>query len=152
MMRNSFMVAAALVCASLMLSGCQTTREQQGQVIGAVAGGVLGNQIGSGSGRTVATIAGTILGGYIGGNIGRQMDDRDRNRTAQILEDTPTYESSSWQNPDTGTRYSVTPTKTYYAESRPCREYTTDAWIDGQRETLYGTACRQSDGSWQVAN
>jgi surface antigen len=152
MMRKTTIIAAVLVGASLVLSGCQITREQQGQVRGAVAGGVPGNQIGGGSGQTAATTARTILGGYIGGNIGRRMDDGDRNRTAQILEDTPTNESSSWQNPDSGTRFSVTPTKTYYAESRPCREYTTDAWIDGQRETLYGTACRQSDGSWQVAN
>ena len=142
-----------LVAASaLALGGCQTTREQQGQVIGAIAGGLLGNQVGSGSGRTAATIAGTILGGYLGGNIGRQMDDGDRYRAGQALESTPSNYSTSWENPDTGNRYSVTPTSTYYSDSRPCREYTTEAWIDGQRETLYGTACRQSDGSWQASN
>lgn len=151
-MQMRHVILSATIAAALVLTGCQTTREQQGQVIGAIAGGVLGNQVGSGSGRTAATIAGTILGGYIGGNIGRKMDDGDRYQAAQVLESTPTYQSSSWQNPDTRTRYSVTPTKTYYADERPCREYTTEAWIDGQRETLYGTACRQSDGSWQAAN
>ena len=145
------LVATATVSA-LALAGCQTTKEEQGRVLGAIAGGLLGNQVGGGSGRTAATIAGTILGGYIGGNIGRQMDDGDRYRAGAALESTPSYQTSSWENPDSGNRYSVTPTKTYYAESRPCREYTTDAWIDGQRETLYGTACRQSNGSWQVAN
>lgn len=151
-MRKRSKVAVLVIGAALVLTGCQTTKEQQGQVIGAVAGGLLGNQIGSGSGRTAATIAGTIVGGFVGGNIGRQMDDGDRYRAGQALETTPSYQSSSWQNPDTGAHYSVTPTNTYYAESRPCREYTTEAWIDGQRETLYGTACRQSDGSWQAAN
>ena len=137
---------------SLALAGCQTTNEQQGQVIGAIAGGLLGNQVGGGRGRTAATIAGTILGGFIGGNIGRQMDDGDRYRAGAALESTPSYQTSSWENPDSGNRYSVTPTKTYYSDSRPCREYTTEAWIDDRRETIYGTACRQSDGSWQAAN
>jgi len=137
---------------AVSLSGCETSKQQQGQVIGAIAGGLLGNQVGGGSGRTAATIAGTILGGFVGGNIGRQMDDGDLYRAGQALESTPTYQSTSWQNPDTGASYAVTPTSTYYADSRPCREYTTEAWIDGQRETIYGTACRQSDGSWQATN
>lgn len=144
--------ATLIVAAVLVLGGCQTTREQQGNVIGAIAGGVLGAQIGSGSGRTAATIAGTLLGGYLGGRIGRQMDDSDRYRAGQALESTPTYESSSWDNPDTGSSYKVTPTRTYYEQSQPCREYTTEAWIDGRRETVYGNACRQSDGSWVASN
>ena len=141
-----------LVATGLVLSGCQTTKEQQGQVLGAIAGGVLGSQVGGGSGKTAATIAGTLLGGFIGGNIGRQMDDGDRYRAGHALESTPTYQSSSWQNPDTGNRYAVTPTRTYYDSTRPCREYTTEAWIDGRKETIYGTACRQPDGSWQASN
>ena len=144
-------VALAALC-GLLISGCQPTREQQGQVIGAIAGGVLGNQVGRGSGRVAATIAGTMLGGYIGGSMGRLMDDGDRYRAGQALESMPTHQSTSWQNPDTGYRYELTPTRTYYAESRPCREYTTEAWIDGRRETVYGTACRQPDGTWRAAN
>ncbi|MDJ0740257.1 MAG: RT0821/Lpp0805 family surface protein [Gammaproteobacteria bacterium] len=143
---------AAVAAAALVLGGCQTTREQQGNVIGAIAGGVLGAQVGSGSGRTAATIAGTLLGGYLGGRIGRQMDDSDRYRAGEVLESTPTNQSSSWSNPDTGTSYSVTPTRTYYDDARPCREYTTEAWIDGRRETVVGNACRQSDGSWLASN
>jgi surface antigen len=144
-------VAATIAACSLAIGGCETTREQQGQFIGAIAGGVLGNQVGGGSGRVAATIAGTLLGGYIGGNIGRWMDDGDRYRAGQVLESTPTHQSSSWSNPDTGYRYSVTPTRTYMDDAQPCREYTTDAWIDGRRETVNGTACRQPDGTWRAA-
>ena len=32
---------------------------------------------------------------------------------------------------------------------RQCREYRTVATIDGRSERLYGTACRQPDGSWR---
>lgn len=145
-------IAIVPVAAILVLGGCQTTREQQGTFIGAIAGGVLGSNVGGGRGRTVATIAGTLLGGYLGGSIGRQMDDSDRYRAGEALESTPSYESTSWKNPDTGSSYSVTPTRTYYDSDRPCREYTTEAWIDGKRETVYGRACRQSDGSWMASN
>ena len=151
-MRTRIMLLSLIAAVALLLGGCQTTKETQGQVIGAIAGGVLGSQIGGGSGRTAATIAGTLLGGFVGGNIGRQMDDGDRYRAGEALERTPTYQSTSWENPDTGNRYSVTPTRTYYDSDRPCREYTTEAWIGGREETVYGTACRQPDGSWQAVN
>jgi len=36
------------------------------------------------------------------------------------------------------------------ADSFPCREYTLEALIGGQPETIYGTACRQADGSWKM--
>ncbi len=151
-MQGKIKLVALFAAVSLMLGGCNTTREEQGQVLGAIAGGVLGSQIGGGSGKTVATIAGTVLGGFIGGSIGRQMDDSDHYEAGQALENTPTHQRSSWSNPDTGNRYAVTPTRTYYEDTRPCREYTTEAWIDGRKETVYGTACRQSDGSWQATN
>lgn len=151
-MRTQKLILIAAAAGALALAGCESTNEQQGQVIGAIAGGLLGSQVDNGRARTAATIAGTIAGGFIGGNIGRRMDDGDRYRASQALERSPTYQSSSWENPDTGNRYSVTPTRTYYSDTQPCRDYTTEAWIDGRRETLYGTACRQSDGSWRAAN
>jgi surface antigen len=46
----------------------------------------------------------------------------------------------------------ITPTQTYDQGAGPCREYTLDAIIGGRVEQVYGTACRQADGSWQVAN
>ncbi len=148
---RTFLIPGMLLTA-MAITGCQTTQEQTGQVIGAIAGGVLGNQVGSGSGRVAATIAGTMLGGYLGGELGRSMDDSDRYRAAEALERAPTNDTVSWSNPDTGNDYAVTPTRTYYDDALPCREYTTEAWVGGRKETLYGTACRQSDGTWQAAN
>jgi len=145
-------LVAGLIATTFVLGACQTTQEDTGRVIGAIAGGVLGSKVGGGSGRTAATIAGTFLGGYIGGELGKQMDQNDRYRANQALESAPTNYTTSWSNPDTGNDYALTPTRTYYSDSRPCREYTTDAWIEGRKETIYGTACRNSDGSWQVSN
>jgi surface antigen len=146
------LLISGLAATTLLLGACQTTQQDTGRVIGAIAGGVLGSKVGGGSGRVAATIAGTMLGGYIGGELGRQMDENDRYRANQALESAATHHTTSWSNPDTGNDYAVTPTRTYYQDSRPCREYTTEAWIDGRKETIYGTACRNSDGSWQASN
>ncbi|SVA64445.1 uncharacterized protein METZ01_LOCUS117299, partial [marine metagenome] len=34
----------------------------------------------------------------------------------------------------------------------PCREFTTTVLIGGEEQQGYGTACRQSDGSWKIIN
>lgn len=153
-MISNRLFVSGLMASAIALGGCAgpNQNEQAGQVIGAIAGGLLGNQVGSGSGRVAATIAGTMLGGYIGGQLGRAMDENDRYRAAQALETAPTGRTVSWRNPDSGNEFAVTPTKTYYEQDRPCREYTTEGWIGGRKETIYGTACRQPDGSWQASN
>lgn len=149
---NRHYLVIGLVVGGLALGGCSNTREDQGRVIGSIAGGVLGAQVGRGSGRIAATIAGTLLGGYLGGELGKSMDENDRYRTQQALETTRTRQTSSWHNPDTGNEYRVTPTRTYEDTTGVCREYTTEAWIDGKKQSVYGTACRQTDGSWQARN
>lgn len=142
----------SLALAAAVLAGCAASNpnEQAGSVIGAVVGGLLGHQVGGGGGRAAATIVGAIAGGVVGQNIGRSMDQTDRLRTAQVLESSPTGAPTSWRNPDTGAQYTVVPTRTYDQAQGPCREYTMDAVIGGRHEKVYGTACRQSDGSWQA--
>jgi surface antigen len=151
LMRRNTLIAGALG-ASLALGGCATDRpnEQAGMVIGGALGGLLGNQVGKGSGRTAAIIVGTLAGAAIGGAGGRSMDDTDRMKTGHSLETVRTGVPSSWQNPDSGNQYTVTPTRTYETGTGPCREYTVDAMIGGRREKVYGTACRQADGSWRT--
>lgn len=138
--------------AALAVPGCGTygPHEGAGSVIGGVLGGVLGAQVGKGHGRTVAIIAGALAGAAIGGTVGKHMDDSDRSRVAQTLEGVRTGVPVAWRNPDTGIQYSVTPTRTYDTSAGPCREFTTEALIGGKREIVYGTACRQPDGSWKV--
>ena len=142
--------ALALLAACAAPPGHQ--QEQSGAVIGAIAGGVLGSQIGHGSGRAAATIIGAMAGGVIGASIGRNMDQNDRLRAAYALETTPTGSPSTWRNPDTGHTYTVTPRRTYQVAQGPCREYEMDAVIGGRMERVYGTACRQPDGSWRTVN
>lgn len=155
----------ALILTAAMLtglfSGCTSNTapgEQQsifskqniGAVAGAVGGGVLGSQFGKGSGKTAMTIVGALAGAGLGGYIGNQMDENDRLRANQSLETMPDNRATTWRNPNTGQGYTVTPTKTYQADSgQYCREYSTTAYIDGKEQTVYGRACRQPDGTWQ---
>lgn len=150
-------VTLSCVCGALLISGCanyqdQSQKEQAGMVIGGVLGGVLGSQVGRGDGRTTAIILGTIAGAAIGGSVGHSMAEVDRMKTAQALEGVRTGVPSSWKNPDSGNEYVVVPTRTYEAPSGPCRDYTIDAVIGGKKDKIFGTACRQPDGSWQVRN
>lgn len=140
------------VVLAAVLAGCQEIRnEHVGTAVGGALGGLLGAQVGGGSGQIAAAVAGGLIGAYLGGNVGRTMDEVDRRRAYNTLERNPTGQTTSWQNPDTGNAYSVTPTRTYDRNSGPCRDYTTEAWIDGQRETVTGTACRQPNGVWRTS-
>jgi surface antigen len=146
-------VLMGLVIGAYVATACTAppTKEQTGMVIGGVLGGVLGSEVGRGHSRTAAIILGTIAGAAVGGTVGRSMDETDRLKTSAALESVRTGVPSTWRNPDTGYQYSVTPTKTYDSAAGPCREYTVDALIGGKKETVYGSACRQADGSWKVA-
>ena len=144
---------SSAIAMAVIASGCATyqgPQEQGGMVIGGILGGVLGSEVHDHSIRTAAIIAGTLAGAAIGGAIGRSMDTTDRLRTAQTLETVRTGVPAQWRNPDTGNQYAVVPTRTYETAAGPCREYTIDALIGGRKEKVYGTACRQPDGSWQI--
>jgi surface antigen len=129
-----------------------STNNLIGSALGAAAGGLLGSQFGKGGGNTVMTITGVLAGALAGGYVGRQMDSVDQACIGRALEATPTNQTIAWQNPDTNSSYWVTPTRTF--EDRggtPCRDYITNAVIDGRRQQVNGTACRQPDGSWKLA-
>jgi surface antigen len=93
-----------------------------------------------------------MTGTVVGGSIGRSMDETDRLRTGQTLETVHTGVSSSWHNPRTGNDFTVVPTSTYETSTGPCRQYSMDAVVEGRKQKVYGTACRQSDGTWRMSN
>lgn len=121
-----------------------------GSVIGAALGALTGNTIGKGSGRIAAIVTGGVIGAIVGGHVGDSMDKADRLHAHQALETAKTGQRVTWTNPDSGSEYTVTPTRTYLQENgRYCRDFTTWGWIDGYEEKLHGTACRTADGSWR---
>lgn len=146
-MKKSIVVSLSL---ATLLSGCTVNHETVGTLSGGAIGGLLGSQFGGGSGKVLAAGAGALVGAYLGGNIGRTMDKVDRMEVQRTLETAQTGKTVTWTNPDSGNKYQVKPTRTYYTNQQPCREYITKAIIGGKPEQIYGKACRQADGSWRV--
>ncbi len=146
--------------AALLLAACSDNmgpKETVGTLGGAALGGWAGSNIGSGTGQLAATAAGALIGAVVGGGIGSSLDNVDRlyaERTAQnTLENSPSGVPGEWRNPDSGNYGSVTPQPAYQtASGQYCREYQTTVVVGGESQQGYGTACRQPDGSWQIAN
>ena len=139
------------------ISGCDTlkTKEGQGAALGGLAGAAIGSQIGHGWGTALAVGAGVVGGAMLGGNVGRKMDQSDKyeqqQAAARAFESAPSGQSVAWKNPDSGYYGNVTPTHTYQrSDGSYCREFASTVVIEGQTETVHGTACRRSDGNWHT--
>lgn len=147
---SSFVV---LLC-SLSMIGCQNMSHQDvGVLTGGLAGGLLGSTVGKGNGQILAIAAGTIAGAMIGGSIGQHMDDTDRMKLNQALEGNAVGKPAYWSNGRSGAHYTVVPVKNVTYQGNPyCREYRTTADIAGKKQQMYGTACRQPDGSWKAVS
>ncbi len=136
------------------LTSCSNVSNQDmGTLAGGVAGGLLGSQFGGGTGQLVAIGAGTLAGAYIGNKLGQNMDETDKLKMTQTLETHTVGQPAYWTNNKTGASYTVTPTQNVTVQgNRYCREYRTTAMVAGKKQQVYGTACRQPDGSWKIKN
>jgi surface antigen len=151
------LLGAALAGTLLLGAGCASQDDEPvldeseaGQIIGGVAGAAAGSQVGGGSGQTVATIAGALVGAVVGERIGARMEEDDRRAAAQVLEENRTGETSTWQNPDTGHEFAVTPVETFEQAGRPCRQFQFRVETDRGSDVEERTACRNDDGTWEV--
>lgn len=141
-----------LILSVISLVGCSDMSKQDiGTMTGAVAGGLLGSQFGHGGGQILAIGAGTIAGALIGSSIGKSMDDTDRLKMSRALEQNNVGQPTYWRNQRTGGSYTVVPVRNVtVGHNRYCREYRTKVIIGGKEQEIYGTACRQPDGSWKA--
>ena len=152
----------SVIVAVSFLAACQTTENNQkqtiGTILGAAGGAVIGANLGKGKGQLLGVALGTLAGAWIGNSVGQSLDELDQMKmqqaTQNALENKPVGQTSSWSNPDTGHSGQVTPTKTYSesGSTEPCREYSSTVTIDGQLETITGTACRRPDGTWRTVD
>ncbi|MDD2464367.1 MAG: RT0821/Lpp0805 family surface protein [Desulfobulbus sp.] len=132
----------------LLLTSSCANKGQTGALGGAAAGGLLGQAIGHSTG---ATLIGVALGGMLGYIVGNEMDKYDRERLTHVYESGNSNRRSSWVNPDTGNRYSVTPQPAYRASgNQVCRRAEIQAVIDGKPQRTSSTACRNSYGEWEL--
>ena len=164
-MKIQKLVAAALV--TTLLAGCNppppgagqqtggVSKQDIGTVLGGVGGAVIGSTVGGGRGRVVATAAGAILGGLAGNSIGGSLDRADAayatQTTQRALETAPAGQAMPWNNPQSGNSGVVIPQAPYQtSDGTYCREFQQKIVVGGQRQSGYGKACRQPDGSWQI--
>lgn len=122
----------------------------RGLVLGALLAGAAGcASTGGGGGSEPARTLGSadqLVPGYIG----QQMSEQDRQRVRLALERSGNYEPTAWQGGQRGTLFRVTPVRTFDgAGGSRCRDFDTQATIDGGHQKIRATACRQSDGSWR---
>ena len=151
-----------ILLSALLLVGCQHTggtKQTAGTAIGGVSGALLGAQFGHGRGTVVAAVVGALAGAYLGGAIGHQMDERDQllaNKTLRnTLENAPDHTPSRWKNPNTQNAGRVVVTKTVEKpqSQQVCRDYVHTVTIGGEKEKVYGRACRDLrdvKGEWII--
>ena len=152
-----FPVVFLFACApNVEISSDQPGQKQKiGTLSGMIIGGALANDMAEGSkNKGIATILGAFVGGTIGQNIGAQLVERDRLLAGEAystaLEYNPSDKAAEWKNPDSGNYGRVIPVSTYRKNGRYCREFTQEIFIGGEKQTGYGRACRQPDGSWEI--
>ena len=160
MRRRRIRMMAGVVLLAFAVSSCSAMQQTYQENPKAVLGSVLG----AGGGAGIAALAGAspgwivasaVMGGLLGGYVGNKLDDRDKRMASEAatraFEQNRTGQSSAWTNPDSGNSGTVTPTKTYQLENgQYCREYKQTIVVGGERHQAYGTACRQSDGTWKI--
>ena len=147
-------IALSLMISLGLLMSCET-KQQTGTLIGGAAGALLGSSFGKGSGTIAATGLGAVAGSLLGSQVGSYMDEQDKMKMQQTsqraLETAKSGHTSTWRNPDSGNKGSVTPYQAYKnSNGQYCREYTQTITVGGKTHQGYGTACRQQDGSWKI--
>ena len=156
--KTNLVRAISTLLIALMLAACATDGEQKqmaGKLLGAGLGAYAGSKIGKGRGQLAATAVGALGGAFIGGAIGESLDKVDKlhaKRAQNQALAAPIGQPISWRNPDSGNRGSITPVREGRDTSTGayCREYQQTVTVNGRTEQAYGTACRQSDGSWKI--
>ena len=156
---KSFLRLTAAAVVVMALAGCENAqnnpKQSIGTLLGAGLGALAGSQLGSGKGQLAAVAVGALAGAWAGSEIGKSLDKADRQyaqRTAQnSLEFNQTGQAQAWKNPDSGNSGTFTPTATYRLDNgTDCRDFETTIYVDGEKESGIGRACRRPDGTWQI--
>jgi len=150
-----FTVIFAVVASISACSWNDNRTAKLGGVAGGVVGGILGSKMGQGVGRDAAMILGATLGSMWGQDIAKSMTDMDKIFARRSTEDTLEYgkpgDQTTWSNPDSGNSGRVEAGDTFKNDAgKDCRQFETTANVDNEQQSATGTACRMSNGTWQV--
>lgn len=108
----------------------------------------------SDSARRAITLAVVLCAGIAGGVLlSESYDDRLAgygDHAASYLGEGPDLEQPATAQQAATDAPPVTTVSTGGAVETVCKAYTKDVLMGGQLETIHGTACRQSDGTWDI--
>ena len=118
-------------------------------LLGGGAGAALGAA--AGEGDPAAILGGTLVGILVGATLGQGIDLQDSYCMGETLQNAPDGSTIIWNNPRTQASYEMTPKASYERDDgRYCREFISTANVAGKEQQVYGTACWQPDGSWEI--
>ena len=156
-------LAAAVIVAALgatALAGCESVEREtgigKGAQTGALGGAATGGVIAAIAGANPAWIAGaTILGAVTGGLLGDYLSKRDKEQHAQssyqAFESKQAGGTTAWNNPETGNNGTTKIDSVYRTSGgKLCKDFTQTINAGGKSETMHGTSCQESDGTWKV--
>ena len=84
-------------------------------------------------------------------SIDKNLDDHDRSRFAEVLENNPKGEVSYWQNTAATITYTLTVVKNVNYQDNPyCRQFRLLVSQNGQHLEREGIACRKPNGFWKI--
>lgn len=138
------MILARRICGVTLflalLAGCAGAENRAGAPTGAVA---------------PASPSGALIPGLAENVVGARLDSEDRRALAEAerraLDDAGPNRPVPWTNPRSGHFGQVLAGPSYFVNDRNCRDYAHTITVDGQAETLRGTACRDPEGAWRNA-
>ena len=143
---RKLLILSLLACFLVTSAGCMANRAQQGATVGGLAGATIGALTFNDKLLGAAVGAGVgVLMGYI---VGNEWDKYDEQQVQTSLEKGRSGATTSWTNPDTGKRYSATPSSPYMSESRVYRDVTIRDAEDG--DTIMAKAWRDDNGVWHL--
>ncbi|CAK0777127.1 17 kDa surface antigen [Azospirillaceae bacterium] len=143
-----------LVITVSLLSGCASSSSQDSaSENSSAASSDNGKPYTDDSGRVVAARLGSLVGAYIGAPA-TLIDSADQSAFQQAAlraYATPINENITWSNPQTGNHGSVVSIREGWSQSGMwCREFQHTVSSGERKNSGFGTACRQRDGSWQI--
>lgn len=139
----------------VLLAGCNSTGHQTKTEDGAV---IIGGAIQTYHDKAGSTLASSgvssLLGAFMGKDIGTSLDAGDRELAVQAARRAysgPVGDRVGWANQANGHGGAVTTTRDgYNSQGQYCREFQQSVTVGKRTENAYGTACKQSDGTWKI--
>jgi surface antigen len=148
MIRILFLSSFFTLVVSSILVGCSTQADTTFDSANRAQGGLIGAAT-SAPKSWSGVLGSELVGGLVGNQLGQYMDKDDAQRAEIIY--TSAKGKGRWVNHETGYIYTIKPVKEFKKAGLSCRVYKTRASIGDRRRTVYGTACKQINGHWQLA-